>query len=242
MRYRYREITEKLLEEITQGSIPVGEKLPSEEKLTERFLASRNTVRESLRELEIRGYLKRHRGTRALVISNKPKNRFTNSLVSIEELLQYTRFRSSDLDSKLLSENEIARFSDVAKQAGINENITWRQLKVLRTSKEGNVPFGYFEVYVANQFVTAITDFDLSKPVYQILEEKMGRKFSTVKQTISAGVATKEFFRPLKVQLGSPILQARTEFITEEKVIAEVGMAYFPADRYRLEVILERER
>lgn len=242
MQYRYRDIADELLEEITQGSFRVGDKLPSEELLTERFQASRNTIRQSLGELEIRGYIKRHRGTRSTIIANKIRDRFTNSLQSIEELLQYTRFRGSELISQVLSVTEIDDAKTQATHAKLNEEFTWQQLKVVRTSKDGVVPFGYFEIFVASQFTDAIQHADLSVPIYQILEEKAGRKFAVVKQTISSGVATKDFCKQLKVPLGSPVLQARTEFITEDQITAEIGMAYFPADRYQLEVTLKRER
>ena len=54
---KYFTLMEELKEEITSGRIQPGEKLPSENQLTERYSLSRHTVRKALGLLEQEGYV-----------------------------------------------------------------------------------------------------------------------------------------------------------------------------------------
>lgn len=65
-------IAEQILGQITNGSIPVGARLPSEEVLARDFGVSRPTVREALAALQFAGHVESRRGSGTVVISNEP--------------------------------------------------------------------------------------------------------------------------------------------------------------------------
>ena len=60
-------IAQQVKEAIFTGSIKTGEQLPSERELGERFEASRNSVREALKMLEVSGLLTIKRGSGVFV-------------------------------------------------------------------------------------------------------------------------------------------------------------------------------
>jgi DNA-binding FadR family transcriptional regulator len=62
-------ITEKLIAFIKDNELEVGDKLPPERKLAEMLSSSRNTVREALRELAIKGQVKTKSGSGCFVTS-----------------------------------------------------------------------------------------------------------------------------------------------------------------------------
>lgn len=64
----YRKVASALLERITDRSLPVGARLPSETELARQFGVNRSTVREALRELETSGLLGRQRGSKLMVV------------------------------------------------------------------------------------------------------------------------------------------------------------------------------
>ncbi|NYD43235.1 GntR family transcriptional regulator [Nocardioides panaciterrulae] len=64
-------IAEQILGQITNGSIPVGARLPSEEALAREFEVSRPTVREALAALQFAGHVESRRGSGTVVISNE---------------------------------------------------------------------------------------------------------------------------------------------------------------------------
>ena len=73
----YRKIARSLIDLIKLNELNVGDKMPTEARLMEQYNASRNTIRESLRELEMLGYTRRRRGTRSIVIEKKPEEKIS---------------------------------------------------------------------------------------------------------------------------------------------------------------------
>ncbi|MGN6575034.1 MAG: FadR/GntR family transcriptional regulator [Nocardioides sp.] len=68
-------IAEQILGHISDGSIPVGARLPSEETLAREFDVSRPTVREALAALQFAGHVESRRGSGTIVISSEPVSR-----------------------------------------------------------------------------------------------------------------------------------------------------------------------
>ncbi|MDT0316867.1 MULTISPECIES: FadR/GntR family transcriptional regulator [unclassified Streptomyces] len=65
-------VARQLEHDIRSGEIPVGEKLPSERELAERFGASRNVVREALRRLEAQHMIEVAPGRGSFVSEQSP--------------------------------------------------------------------------------------------------------------------------------------------------------------------------
>ena len=60
-------ISSQILKLITSGEIKTGESLPSERKLSEMFKVSRASIRESLKYLEIAGFIETSQGKRTVI-------------------------------------------------------------------------------------------------------------------------------------------------------------------------------
>ena len=65
----YRKVAAALIERITDRSLSAGDRLPPELELARQFGVNRSTVREALRELESAGMLRRHRGSKLMMVS-----------------------------------------------------------------------------------------------------------------------------------------------------------------------------
>ena len=52
---KYRQIAQDLLEQIRSGAVRPGDQLPSELELGEKYSASRNTIRDAVKWLTLRG-------------------------------------------------------------------------------------------------------------------------------------------------------------------------------------------
>jgi len=65
----YRKVASTLLEQIIDGSLKMGERLPAEMDLARQLGVNRSTIREALRELESKGLLRREPGSRLMMIS-----------------------------------------------------------------------------------------------------------------------------------------------------------------------------
>ena len=65
----YRKVAAALLEHISNRTLNAGDRLPPELELARQFGVNRSTVREALRELESAGVVRRHRGSKLMMVS-----------------------------------------------------------------------------------------------------------------------------------------------------------------------------
>lgn len=73
IRHKYREILEKIQEDITSGRYKPGQRLPSEAELVRRYGASRMTVFRAMHELQSMGIVMRRVGSGTYVAQNSSK-------------------------------------------------------------------------------------------------------------------------------------------------------------------------
>ena len=87
MQKKYERIVSWVQEEITNGSLHRGDKLPSENELMERFSVSRQTVRRAMEELTSSGVAEGRRGSGTYVTVNT--RRYAGKEIRIAVMLTY---------------------------------------------------------------------------------------------------------------------------------------------------------
>ena len=232
----YKYIAQTLVGEIESGLWPVGQPLPTEQELVDRFKASRNTVREALRNLKDAGYIKRKQGARSLVASSTAVNPFVNMVAAVDDLNIYIK----DTRSLLLSVEHVI-LSDKAAEA-IRSKPGSRQLRVLflRWRKDNAEPLCYTEAYVAPQYQDVVESLGDSPTIYDRIEAHYGITITHIHQEIEAQRADANVASRLQVAIGSPLLIVKTFFYVSEDEIAEVSISHYPEQRYRLRINLSR--
>jgi DNA-binding GntR family transcriptional regulator len=239
-RVGYRDISSELIGEIHAGIWKVGEKLPTEARLVERFGVSRNTVREALREIQDLGYLSKRRGTASVIVSAAPETDFVNSIRSVEELVEY----ANGAHNTLLSSERIIIMDAQARMLDCRPGKEWQRLQILRRREAESTPFCYSEVFVDPAYADALDaqSLDQHSGVYSAIEKNCGVVIGRAVQEIEASEATPNIALRLQVPVGSPILLARTTFYSSAETVVEIGVAHFVAGRYRLRIALDRRR
>lgn len=236
-RFGYRQVLAALIEEIQGGTWGVGEKLPTEAALVEKFGVSRNTVREALRELQSLGYLSKRRGMRSVVLRSRLDSRFVNSIRSVDELLEYAHKAHNTrlaLDRVILTEEQ-------AEKIGCQARREWVRLQWLRRPGPDAEPFCYSEIYIDPKFEDVVAHLD-EKPVYTAIERCHDVAIDRVVQEIEASLASENVALRLNVPVGAPILLVKTMFYGSDGALVEVGVAHFAGSRYRFCIGLDRER
>lgn len=233
----YRKIARSLIDLIKQHELNVGDKIPTEARLMKQYKASRNTIRESLRELEMLGYTRRRRGTRSVVIEKKPEEKFVNSVQSVHELLRYPIHTIS----RFINQESVVANKDLAGRLQTEEGTLWQKIEVLRQSVELETPIGYSEIYIQDKYSIDSEKYNLENPIYLQLEDMYNFSFKTIRQTLTAEVSDANISSRLNIPVESVIMKTRTEFITAEGDIIEVGFGHFRADRFAVESVLERD-
>jgi GntR family transcriptional regulator len=88
------QVREELTELISSGAYPVGERLPNEQDMSEKFRVSRATVREAYRALIDAGYLSRRHGTGTFV-NRLPQRHALDLNLSYTAMIQAAGFTPS---------------------------------------------------------------------------------------------------------------------------------------------------
>ena len=232
----YREILSTLLEEIRDGTWKVGEPFVTEGELTKRFATTRTTVRQALQELATLGYIKRRRGSRSMLMTSDPSCDFVNSVRSISELLHYAH----RTNSKLVNVEKGTAGKQLADRLDVEVGSAWTCIEIVRKPLHGGLPIGFSRIYCSGKFEGLEQHLGDSCIVYNILEVEYGVVFRRVKRQIEAMAASADVAARLKLKEGSPVLAIKTIFVEGGENVIEIGLAYFPANRFRLEMVLER--
>lgn len=93
---KYFTLMEELKEEILSGQIQPGEKLPSENQLTEKYSLSRHTVRKAIALLEREGYVEAYHGKGTLLLQKNAAHEEVQKYCSSDHLYFRLYFPKAD--------------------------------------------------------------------------------------------------------------------------------------------------
>ena len=235
-RTTYIDIFDTLTSEIVSGSFAVGDQMPTEKELVERFNVARPTVREALRRLEDLGHIRRRRGTRSVLVSATPANTFINSVKSVEELLLYANVAHW----RIVGSSRVIADETLSRALGCDIGQQWLRVDFLRYQSPSDEPLCYSNIYFHPKFHKILPLLWKSPTVYNLIEKTFSIKFSQIEQHIEAESADESIAMPLNVKIDSPVLKVRTAFSTREDGMLEVSLTWFPKGRYRMQINLER--
>jgi DNA-binding transcriptional regulator YhcF (GntR family) len=149
---RYSTLARLLTEEIESGRYQVGQKIPTEAELQQRFDVSRHTVREALRDLKSQGLVLARAGVGTVVRARAPRTRFMQGVGTLKELIQFveaTRMR-------VLKRRVLIADAELAEQLGVKEGQEWHEATVLRFLPEGAVPVASMRIFVRPEHASVL--------------------------------------------------------------------------------------
>ena len=234
---RYREILRRLLQDIDAGDYAIGDRLPTEAELCARFGVSRHTVREALRQLKALGRIDRRQGVGSVVTTHSSTVGFTNSIDSIDGLLQYAKATRL----VVISVERIIVEGEQAKHLRCPPNSEWMRLTALRYADGLTRPICYTDLYIAPQFSDVIADIGSEHTaVYAMIEKRHGVRIRKVLQDIEATDADLNVATRLGIEVGDPVLVIRRRYYDDLGNLLELAMNAHPADQFRYEMTLYR--
>lgn len=99
---RYQQVAKKIISTLLSGELPVGGRLPSERDLSERYGASRSTIREAIVMLELQGVVKVKQGAGIFFVEHMDSNSLigeAESDIGPFELLQARQLLETNIAS-----------------------------------------------------------------------------------------------------------------------------------------------
>lgn len=233
-------IADALVEEIRTGRYRIGDKLPSEPDMSERFGVSRHTVRAALRSLHELGLVSSQQGIGTTVQARESVSRYTQAFNSAEDLLQYaTTTRVREIDRA-----EIVVDAAMAADFGCKPGEHWWRLRTLRSAASGRAWIAYSEIHIPLAFAAVLGDVARSRePVFALIERRFGESIVEIQQDI----ACVDHMQPdewawLGLPPDSPGMEITRRYYGRKGRLLEVARTVHPAGvfKYSMRVQLRR--
>ena len=218
-----------LTEEIEAGRYQLGQKIPTEAELQQRFDVSRHTVREALRDLKAQGLLLARAGVGTVVRARAPRTRFMQGVGTLKELIQFveaTRMRV--LKRRVLIADEA-----LTEQLAVKVGSEWHEAKVLRFLPQGSVPVASMRIFVRPEHASVLDLIDTAgQPVFGLIEKHHGIRIAEVRQQIVAVALAAGEAKVLKCRAGAPALYICRQYFDAQDRMIMASAGYYPSDRF----------
>lgn len=233
----YVKIREALRDEVIQGILTRGQKLPSEEELASKYGVSRMTVRQGIADLIDEGLLYRRHGVGTFVAFphvERDHSRLTN-------FFEISKLKGIEARAKVLVLEVIPAKQKIAFALDLDEGDPVIRLKTLRFTE--GMPVTVHDAHIPHSLFASLLDEDVksleSKHLWSFFESG-GYKVKRAVQRLEAREATEELASVLEIEAGAPILYKERTVYADDGTPVEFTYCYNRGDMYSLTVTLER--
>lgn len=231
----YFQLYSLLKQNILNGSLEDGSKLPTELGLSKAFSISRITAKRALDELSAEGLVERRRAKGTHVTHKYEPKPVKAPLIG---MLQELEFMGQHSDAKVIEIINTRPPADIAKEFGLanGEHL----LKMTRVRIRDNEAFGFYSSWSKglNKFNDKAT---LESTTRLEVFRKNGIVIAHVKQALSAKAANLKEATELGVDTGFPLLTlTRRSFDKDENLVDYLHASYHP-DRFQYHMDLTPE-
>lgn len=218
----YSKVEHTIASEIAVGDFRPGDRLPSEDKLLERFQVSRITVRRAIQNLVQRGVLEIRRGLGTFVQSPQLEQELTKLTGFVEDMDLHGRKASA----RVISQTTVPATARVAERLCLTKGT--RVTRIERVRLADGVPMSFDETYLPLAIGKQVVRNDLRvKPIFSLLEEKYGIPLVEAQYKLEAVAASANVAAALEVRRDTPIFQIeRTSFTTGGKPVDFEVLSY----------------
>ncbi len=224
-------VAQALSSEIQGGKYRVGDRLPSEPELSQRFGVSRQTVRAALRTLNQQGLVTSQQGIGTQVQETKLVSRYSHSFGSAQDLLQYaTTTRVQEIDRK-----EIAVDAGLAAQFGCKPGEHWWRIRTVRFEPSGRSVVAYSEIHIPLAFGAVLDETAKSRqPIFALIEKRFHETIVEIQQDIAVISAMQpDESTHLKLPPGSPGMEITRRYFGRNGRVLEVARSVHPGDLFK---------
>lgn len=236
---RYKELRQRLEQEIVEGVYRVGDKFPTDFELRERFGVSRHTVREALRALQEEGVLERQPGSGTVVRAMPTRDVYAQTVNSLDELSEY----AADTVFDVRQEGLVTAREGLAQLLGVKSGGRWLRLAGVRRFRAEGRLASWSELFVAEEYAAVREDVRKGGgPIYDHIARRFGVLVSEVEQRVSAVKTPAEMADVLGLEPGEPSLMVRRRYFATSDAPFEISLNLHPGDRYAYTARLTRGR
>jgi GntR family transcriptional regulator len=224
-------VAEALSSEIQGGKYKVGDLLPSEPQLSQRFGVSRHTVRAALQTLHRLGLVSSQQGVGTQVQETRLVSRYSHSFNSAEDLLQY----ATTTPVRVLDRAEVAVDATMAAQFGCKPGEHWWRVRTVRMDPSGRTVVAYSEIHIPLAFGAVLNETAKSRqPIFALIERRFKETILEIEQDIACIARMKaEEASHLQVPRNSPGMEITRRYIGRNGRVLEVARSVHPSEIFK---------
>jgi len=236
---KYTQISHWLMEMIQKGRFAVGEKLPSESKLSDLFRVNRNTVRQAISDLVAKGLVQKRNGVGSIVIARSiPPVRYT--------LQNISSFTDDMIRMGIAPRTRPIRQSVIEAPLEVAEKLMLGKEKLVilteRLRLGNDIPLVIERSYLPHKEYKAILKMRLTGSLYHLLTKKFHVDLHRSLQTFRALALIGKDAKLLGLPSGSPGIFLESVIYDSKNIPVEVLHAFHRGDQYVFEVESGRYR
>lgn len=224
-------LAQALRAQIEGGKLQVGDLLPSEPQLSERFGVSRHTVRAALQTLQRLGLVASQQGVGTRVQAVRPVSRYSPSFNSAQDLLQY----ATTTPVRVIDRAQVTVNPAMAAQFGCKAGEHWWRVRTLRLDPTGQSVVAYSEIHIPLAFGAVLDESPRSRePIFALIEQRFGETIMQITQDITClRKLTPAECAHLQVPRGSPGLEITRHYLGRQGRVLEVARSVHPAEVFK---------
>jgi GntR family transcriptional regulator len=232
----YSKVETVLAGEITDGSLKVGDQLPTEDSLIARFEVSRITVRRAIQNLVSRGLVEIRRGRGTFVAPPK----ITQELTELSGFVEDMHALGRKPTARVIGKDVVTADTTVASHLALTKGE--RVVRIRRVRLADGIPLSFDETYLPLALGKKIITNNLkTEPIFSLLERKYDVPLIEAEYKLESVVAGPEVAAALRVKQGSPIfLIERTSYSTGGRPV-DYEKLYYRGDLVRFVTRLARK-
>ena len=225
----YRQIQQRLLDQIRSGALKPGESIPSAQEIAATLGVSQMTVRQAIKSLCELG----------VVYSRQGKGTFVSGIKLEKDFRQVLSF-SEDMKARgTMPRSKVLAFEIQQPSPEVIEALRLRAgekiIHLKRIRQANSVPMG---IETSSLPLRACPDllekFDPRHSLYEVLSERYGINMFVADEVAEAGLADAEVARLLRIAEGSPVFFfTRISYLQDGQPIEHVQSTY-RGDRYKI--------
>jgi GntR family transcriptional regulator len=230
----YHRIHMILRNQIIDATFQIGERLPSEGAIAEKFNVSRITAKRALDELAKEGLVNRARGKGTTVAETAAGHLRANFSGLVDDLIEI----SANTTVKVLGFEYCEAPQHVLKALSLPDNTIVQRAE--RVRHQGKTPFSHIVTYIPEDVGRSFGPDDLSNRAILHMIEKTGVEIAEAVQEISAVLADGEIAAHLEMPAASPLLKiVRVVSDSSGRPVQYIEILY-RQDRHHINMRLKR--
>jgi len=220
---RHQQLAETLLRQIVEGTLVVGDRIPTEAELCAAYGMARGTVRQALDQLERLGMINRQPKVGTVVVADRPVGAYQPVARSATDIATLAA------DTRLLRPKSADVVADaaMARRIGTRPGTEWLALWGVRIRR--GQPSGL--LCWSEHFLRADLPRDKFLHAKFTVEEVAAQN---VTQTISAALLETHVAEALDAESGAPALVITRRHRDSKGRLVSAGIHVHPADRFEI--------